>query len=48
MKIGVIGSGTMGNGIAHSFAFNGYDVLLNDISDKMLTNGFNRIKINLK
>ena len=30
-SIGVIGAGQMGNGIAHVFALNGYDVLLNDI-----------------
>ena len=30
-KIGVIGSGTMGNGIAHVFAQSGYDVILVDI-----------------
>ena len=28
MKIAVIGSGTMGNGIAHSFASNGYKLFL--------------------
>ena len=47
MKIGVIGSGTMGNGIAHSFAFNGYHVLLYDISDDMLSKGLDTIKSNL-
>tara|TARA_B100000959_G_C14952457_1_gene612426 strand:- start:965 stop:1807 length:843 start_codon:yes stop_codon:yes gene_type:complete len=47
MKVGVIGSGTMGNGIAHSFAFNGYNVLLHDISDDMLSKGLDTIKSNL-
>ena len=47
MKIGVIGSGTMGNGIAHSFGFNGYDVLLHDVSNQMLSKGLDTIKINL-
>ena len=39
MKIGVVGSGTMGNGIAHSFSFNGYDVILHDINDALLSKG---------
>mgnify|MGYP002630990110 FL=1 len=47
MKIGVIGSGTMGNGIAHSFASNGYEVLLHDINDALLTKGLETIKKNL-
>ena len=47
MKIGVIGSGTMGNGIAHSFASNGYDVLLHDINDQLLVKGLETIKKNL-
>jgi 3-hydroxybutyryl-CoA dehydrogenase len=32
-KIGVIGAGQMGNGIAHVFALHGYDVLLTDVSE---------------
>ena len=47
MKIGVIGSGTMGNGIAHSFASSGYNVLLHDIEDEMLSKGLETIKKNL-
>ena len=47
MNIGVIGAGTMGNGIAHSFGFNGYDVLLHDVSNQMLSKGLDTIKINL-
>src|SRR3979490_2358353 len=31
-KVGVIGSGQMGNGIAHVAALGGYDVVLNDLS----------------
>ncbi|SLN50144.1 putative 3-hydroxybutyryl-CoA dehydrogenase [Roseovarius litorisediminis] len=31
-KIGIVGAGQMGNGIAHVLALAGYDVLLNDIS----------------
>ena len=47
MKIGIIGSGTMGNGIAHSFAFNGYNVLLHDIDEVLLSKGLDTIKSNL-
>ena len=32
--IAVIGSGTMGNGIAHTFAQSGFTVKLIDISEK--------------
>ena len=33
-KIGVIGAGQMGNGIAHVAAVAGYDVICQDISDE--------------
>ena len=32
-KVGVIGAGTMGHGIAQVFAASGYQVVLRDISD---------------
>ncbi|WP_334361317.1 MULTISPECIES: 3-hydroxybutyryl-CoA dehydrogenase [unclassified Bradyrhizobium] len=35
-KVGVIGSGQMGNGIAHVAALAGFDVVLNDVSDERL------------
>ena len=35
-KIGVIGAGTMGNGIAHVFAQKGYQVNLIDVSENAL------------
>ena len=38
-NIAVIGAGTMGNGIAHVFAQNGYPVNLVDISDASLEKG---------
>jgi len=38
-KIGIIGAGQMGNGIAHVFALAGYDVLLNDIDQNQLDKG---------
>ncbi|MDT0607289.1 3-hydroxybutyryl-CoA dehydrogenase [Croceitalea rosinachiae] len=45
--IAVIGAGTMGNGIAHVFAQNGYQVNLVDISQSSLDTGINTITKNL-
>ena len=45
--ITVIGSGTMGNGIAHVFAQHGYSVSLVDISDKALEKAIATISKNL-
>jgi 3-hydroxybutyryl-CoA dehydrogenase len=45
--ISVLGSGTMGNGIAHALAIAGYRVNLIDISQKKLANGMNSIAKNL-
>ena len=36
MKIGIIGTGTMGNGIAQAFAQGGYPVVMKDLSDELL------------
>ena len=46
-KIAVIGSGTMGNGIAHTFAQFGYQVNLVDINQEALNKGLNTISKNL-
>ena len=46
-KIGVIGAGQMGNGIAHVMAAAGYDVLLNDISQEALAGALRTIEKNL-
>ncbi|MEH6760647.1 3-hydroxybutyryl-CoA dehydrogenase [Maribacter arcticus] len=46
-KIGVIGSGTMGNGIAHVFAQNGFQVHLIDVSQDALDKGVATIANNL-
>lgn len=46
-KIAVIGSGTMGNGIAHVFAQNGHKVNLIDISQAALDRGMATIDKNL-
>jgi len=43
----VIGAGTMGNGIAHTFAQSGYEVILNDISQEAAERGHNTIGANL-
>ncbi len=45
--IAVIGAGTMGNGIAHVFAQNGYSVNLIDISQETLDTGLATISKNL-
>jgi 3-hydroxybutyryl-CoA dehydrogenase len=45
--ISVIGSGTMGNGIAHVFAQNGYSVSLIDISEPALKKALDTIAKNL-
>ncbi|MDP5044735.1 MAG: 3-hydroxybutyryl-CoA dehydrogenase [Leeuwenhoekiella sp.] len=46
-NIAVIGAGTMGNGIAHTFAQNGFKVNLIDISEDSLKNGIQTITKNL-
>src|SRR3954468_24032079 len=46
--VGVIGAGTMGNGIAHVFAKSGYDVILCDIEDRFVQRGIETIGKNLE
>ena len=46
-KVSVIGSGTMGNGIAHVFALSGYQVSLFDISEEALSKAMKTISGNL-
>jgi 3-hydroxybutyryl-CoA dehydrogenase len=46
-KVGVIGSGQMGNGIAHVSALAGFDVVLNDVSPERLKSGMATINGNL-
>ena len=38
-RVGVIGAGTMGNGIAHVFARGGYSVVLCDVEQRFLERG---------
>jgi len=47
-NITIIGSGTMGNGIAHAFAQSGYYVNLVDISNEALAKAINTIEKNLE
>ena len=47
-KIGVIGAGQMGNGIAHVCALAGYDVKLHDISDDRIKAGLATINGNMQ
>lgn len=46
-KIGIIGAGQMGNGIAHVAAVAGYDVLLNDIAREAYDQAYATIEHNL-
>ncbi len=43
MKIAIIGTGTMGNGIAQTFAQGGYDVVMKDLSDELLQRAMQNI-----
>ncbi len=47
-KIGVIGAGTMGTGIAHVSALSGFDVTLVDIEQSLLEHSLTSIKKGLK
>ena len=47
-KVGVIGAGQMGNGIAHVMALGGYEVLLNDVSQSALDAAVGLITRNLE
>lgn len=47
-NISVIGAGTMGNGIAHTFALSGYNVSLIDLSQDRLDQGIKTIESNLE
>lgn len=47
-RVGVIGAGTMGNGIAHVFARSGYDVLLCEVEQRFLDRGMETLRKNLE
>jgi 3-hydroxybutyryl-CoA dehydrogenase len=46
-RVGVLGAGTMGNGIAHVFARSGYGVVLCDVEQRFLERGLATISENL-
>jgi 3-hydroxybutyryl-CoA dehydrogenase len=45
--VGVLGAGTMGNGIAHVFAKAGYKVILRDVEQRFLDRALETISKNL-
>jgi 3-hydroxybutyryl-CoA dehydrogenase len=47
-KVCVMGAGVMGNQLAQLFATKGYEVSMTDIEDRIVQNGMNAIKGNLK
>lgn len=47
-KIGIIGAGTMGNGIAQAFAVCGYDVMMTDISEAAVQRGVKTVDASLE
>ena len=47
-RVGIVGAGQMGNGIAHVCALAGYDVALNDVSDDALEAGRASIEKNMQ
>ncbi len=46
-RVGVVGAGTMGNGIAHVFARSGYTVVLCDVEQRFLNHALDTISKNL-
>ena len=46
-KVGVVGAGTMGAGIAQVFAQSGFETVLVDIKEELLETGLERIKKSL-
>jgi 3-hydroxybutyryl-CoA dehydrogenase len=47
-RVGIVGAGTMGNGIAHVFARSGYSVILCDVEQRFLERGLATITKNLE
>ena len=46
-RVGVIGAGQMGSGIAHVCALAGYDVVINDIDAQKIDDGLRVIDRNM-
>jgi 3-hydroxybutyryl-CoA dehydrogenase len=47
-KVGVVGAGTMGSGIAQAFAVAGYDLVMQDIKDEFVQRGLAAIRKSLE
>src|SRR5437588_3357842 len=47
-RVGVVGAGTMGNGIAHVFARSGFNVVLCDVEQRFLERALETISKNLE
>ncbi len=47
-RIGVVGAGQMGNGIAHAAALAGYDVVLSDVAHELVDKGIANIGKNME
>ena len=47
-RVGIIGAGQMGNGIAHVFALAGYEIIMNDVNTDALTAAIQRIDKNMR
>lgn len=48
MRIGVLGAGSMGHGIAQVSAMAGHEVIIRDIEDELVENGLSEIERNLE
>ena len=44
LKVGVLGAGLMGHGIAHVSALAGIDVVMVDVNEEIANSGLNRIR----
>ena len=47
-SVGVVGAGTMGNGIAQIFALGGFDVIMRDIKQEFVDRGMKTVQKNLE
>jgi 3-hydroxybutyryl-CoA dehydrogenase len=47
-KVGVVGCGIMGSGIAHTCSLYGYKVMVSDVSDQLVSKGLNSIASTLR
>jgi 3-hydroxybutyryl-CoA dehydrogenase len=47
-KVGIVGAGQMGSGIAHVFALAGFDVLLTDVKEDSLTAALAQVERNIE